>query len=147
MIKGGDKVLAAKILFIILLLFKFYNFGSFVNGKTEQNIEMLKDKTKFFSDEINEIIMNITKSFAMIMLLFNIVILWLSLMILKDNWLSIIPIVSTILANLDILIFKCKDVKEYVNMLEQRGKRINYIYESINFISLLVWYGVMIIVC
>lgn len=140
-------MLAAKILFIILFLFKFYNFGSFVSGKTEQNIEMLKDKTKFFSDEVNEIIMNITKSFAMIMLLFNIAILWLSLMVLKDNWLSIIPIASTILANLDILIFKCKDIKEYVNRIEQRGKRINYIYESINFISLLIWYGLMIIVC
>mgnify|MGYP003298659648 CR=1 FL=1 len=139
-------MLTAKILFIILLALTFYGFGTSALRNHEEQIKNLEDKVKVLSEDVQIKVMSLTKIFVGFVIMIQVAIAWISIALLKDNWLSLIPIICFILSNLDLSIFKCQTIRDYIKIFREQKHRL-YTYEIIRFISLIIWYGIMIVFC
>lgn len=132
-----------RVLFIILLLWRIDVFFQNREKNLDDEIEELEDRLKFFPNEIQGVILLITKIFAVIILGINGLLLAYSLQILHYGWLSIIPIVSFMILNFDLTIFFCSTLKEYLhrgNHKWVKPLRVWYLVAAI------AWFGLMIVI-
>lgn len=132
-----------RILFIVLLLWRIGVFFQNRERNLENEVEDLENKIKFFSSEMQGVVLVITKIFAVIILGINALLLTYSLQVLHYGWLSLIPIVSFMILNCDLTIFFCSTLKEYL----QRGNhkwvkplRVWYLVAAI------AWFGLMVVI-
>lgn len=130
-----------KILFIILLLWKIIGFFQNESRNIDEEIAEIERKMKFFSSEMQSMILNITKIIGAVIVGINILLLILSLKVIH-GWMIIIPIISFAILNCDLTLFTSNTLKEYLHREESKNvkmMRVGYLIAGI------AWYGMIII--
>lgn len=132
-----------RVLFIILLLWQIGGFFQNKNRNLDEEVADLERRVKLFSNEIQGIILIITKIFALIMLGINTLLLIYSLQVLHYGWLRIIPVVSFLILNCDLTIFFSNSLIEYLHRGNHKWikpLRVWYLVAAI------AWFGLMVVI-